>query len=244
MPSLSNPAPIFENLDGVLEPNGVPLHSLATKDSAIYSSPILPKVPIPGYAVLDESIISSRSPSPEKNELEYSYVAVRRTLTRSLEDTGLDKRGTQTLSNRLADRSTWIPSPPPPACISAPHQADICKLWGLWNVNHAGLLTCSIVLTCGLVIAVTVSLLYVFLCTYDHTFKLRYTRARCTWERCRAGVMRQANYKRTTHMKLCNVRAKLYNSICKWTNCKVNCTSIWRYRHDDSAIWLWNKINR
>lgn len=106
MPSLSNPATIFENLDGVLEPNGVPLHSLATKDSAIYSSPILPKVPIPGYAVLDESIISSRSPSPEKNELEYSYVAVRRTLTRSLEDTGLDKRGTQTLSNRLADRST------------------------------------------------------------------------------------------------------------------------------------------
>ena len=104
MPSLSNPVPIFENLDGVLGPDGVLLHSLATKDTIIYSSPILPKAPIPEYAVLEESIVSSRSPSPEKKELEYSYAAVRRTLTRSFEGTGKDIANLQ--PNHLADSST------------------------------------------------------------------------------------------------------------------------------------------
>lgn len=104
MPSLSNPVPIFENLDGVLGPDGVLLHPLATKDTIIYNSPILPKAPIPEYAVLEESIVSSRSPSPEKKELEYSYAAVRRTLTRSFEGTGKDIANLQ--PNHLADSST------------------------------------------------------------------------------------------------------------------------------------------
>lgn len=88
MPSLSKPAPIFEDLNSVLAPDGIPLHAMGTENTVYDTTNAVAKVSLPGYAVLDESIVSSRSPSPEQCVSEYSYAAVRRTLTRSCQSTG------------------------------------------------------------------------------------------------------------------------------------------------------------
>ena len=88
MPSISKPATIFEDLNGTIEPDGLPLHLMGAENT-LYTTPDIPKTTLPAYAVFDDSVIPSRSPSPKQQDaVEYSYADVRRTLTRSFEKAG------------------------------------------------------------------------------------------------------------------------------------------------------------